>query len=102
MEHLGRVEEITSDGRLIVRCETVPDIGDTVFDAKMNRIGTIGRVFGPVDGPYASVSPDKSVDSPRMKGKDIFYKKRQQNGKDKRRNRRDRSLPGMWEPPSRT
>ncbi len=87
MEYLGRVEEITNDGRIIVRCETLPDIGDSVFDAKSNRIGAIGRILGPVDGPYASVIPDRNTDSPKMKGKDIFYRKRQQNGKDKRRNR---------------
>ncbi|MBR6203928.1 MAG: hypothetical protein IKQ60_02545 [Candidatus Methanomethylophilaceae archaeon] len=102
LERLGRVEEITNDGRLIVTCEALPDIGDPVFDSDRNRIGTVKRVFGPVDAPYASVAPEKGPGTSDMKGTEIFYKERQQNGKNKRRNRRDRSLPRVRQPPSRT
>ena len=93
IERLGRVEEITSDGRLIVACDSLPDIGDPAFDGGQRRIGTVKRVFGPVDRPYASVTLEGESDASRMKGSDIFYRERQQNGKNKRRNRRDRSLP---------
>ena len=58
MEVLGIVEEITCDGRMIIRCRELPDIGAPVFDNRQTRLGTVGRVFGPVDGPYASVTPE--------------------------------------------
>jgi RNA-binding protein len=102
LERLGRVEEVTNDGRLIVECDELPEIGDPVFDNGRNRIGTVKRVFGPVDKPYASIVPDTAPGTSRMKGIEIFYKERQQNGKNKRRNRRDRGLPRVWKPPSRT
>ncbi|MBQ8373325.1 MAG: hypothetical protein IJX35_03325 [Candidatus Methanomethylophilaceae archaeon] len=89
MDFLGAVEERTCDGRLIVQCNVLPEIGDPVFDRKQNRIGTVGRVFGPVDGPYASVSTDRSTGTNVPKGTELFFKGRTQNGKGKRRNRRD-------------
>lgn len=88
MESLGRVEEITRDGRIIVECNDLPDIGCQVFDRNRQRIGIIRRIFGPVDGPYASVSPDEKTIPEKLRGKELFYERgKQQNGKAKRRNR---------------
>ena len=86
MELLGVVEQITCDGRLIVRCSELPDIGSAVFDRKQKRIGTVGRVFGPVDGPYASVSPEGGT---LGIGSETYFRGKTQNAKGKRRNRRD-------------
>jgi RNA-binding protein len=88
MNFLGTVEEIASDGKIIVRCETTPEIGDTVFDQRQTRIGTVKRVFGPVDGPYASVSPTGTADG-NIRGKKLYHEGEMQNGKGKRRYRRD-------------
>ena len=41
MERLGLIEEVTADGRVIVRCDALPDIGDAVFDRKLKRIGSV-------------------------------------------------------------
>ncbi len=57
LERLGRVEEVTNDGRLIVTCDVLPEIGDGVFDSGLNRIATVNRIFGPIDNPYAPVTP---------------------------------------------
>lgn len=90
MEHLGIVEEVTRDGRLIVRCRTLPNLGDPVFDSGRRRIGVVRRVFGPVDEPYLSVTPENDVNPLKLRGADTFYNKgKEQNGKAKRRNRRD-------------
>ena len=90
MEFLGTVEEVTSDGRLIVLCSSLPDIGDPVFDRRQNRVGTVGRILGPVDSPYASVSVPEKGHTARNTG--LFFKGRNQNGKSKGRNRRNRSM----------
>ena len=37
LERLGRVEEVTNDGRLIVTCDVLPDIGDVVFDSGLSE-----------------------------------------------------------------
>ncbi len=86
MEQLGIVEEITCDGRYIIRCTTVPEIGDLVF-CKDEKLGTISRIFGPVNDPYVSVNPFKGVSA--NKGCMTFFKGRKHDGKGKRRNRRD-------------
>lgn len=90
MESLGIVEEITCDGRLIVRCKSLPNLGEPAFDSKHKRIGVVRRVFGPVEEPYASITPENDVDPMRLRGTETFYNKgKEQNGKTKRRNRRD-------------
>lgn len=88
MESLGKVEEITRDGRIIVGCSTLPDIGCQVFDKNRQLVGIIRKIFGPVDGPYVSISPDKKTVPEKLRGKELFYERgKQQNGKAKRRNR---------------
>ena len=86
MEVLGIVEEVTCDGRMIVRCDELPDIGTPVFDEKQKKLGTVGRVFGPVDGPYASVTPEGG---PARIGTQTYIRGNKQNAKGKRRNRGD-------------
>lgn len=49
----------TAGGVLVVRSEdeTVPEIGDTVVDDRLEPVGSIVDIFGPVDRPYLAVSP---------------------------------------------
>ena len=86
MNFLGVVEEITSDGKMVVTCETAPEIGDSVFDAKKKHIGSVKRIFGPVDKPYVSVmATDKSVLTD-ISGKKVYFEGATRYGKNKRRN----------------
>lgn len=86
MDFLGIVEEITTEGRIIVRGVTAPEPGDFVFDPKQKRIGTVKRVFGPVDSPYVSVVPaDRSILT-NISGKKTYFEGATRNGKNKRRN----------------
>ncbi len=82
MEILGPVEEITCDGRMIVYCRNLPDVGSPVFDKGQTRIGTVGRVFGPVDGPYASVTPEGGL---ARIGTETYFRGNRQHAKGKRR-----------------
>lgn len=85
---LGTVDEITCDGKAVVRTSDLPDLGGAVFDSKGRKVGSVKRVFGPVDGPYASVLLDEGVRTEGLKGTNL-YVRGTQNGKSKRRNRRD-------------
>lgn len=89
MEILGVVDEITAEGRAVVRARDVPDIGTPVFDQKERKIGIVKRIFGPVDEPYVSISVDAAANPSGLKDKTLYYTKGSQNGKGKRRNRRD-------------
>jgi rRNA processing protein Gar1 len=98
MDFLGKVKEVTADGRLIVQCPDTPEIGEPVFDADQNKVGIIKRVFGPVSGPYASIEP-KAVATDKMKGTYLYTRGGNKRGKDKGRCRRNRSMPRVRKPP---
>lgn len=86
MDFLGVAEEITSDGKIVVRGVTAPEVGDPVFDPKQKRIGSVKRIFGPVDSPYVSVVPvDKSVLT-NISGKKVYFEGATRHGKNKGRN----------------
>lgn len=57
MRRLGEVLHVSRSRNIIVNVEQVPKIGATVVDEKLERIGEIIDVFGPVSSPYASIKP---------------------------------------------
>ena len=90
MEFLGIVNETTDNGTVVVIGKgDIPDIGNHVFDSKKNKIGTVKRVFGPVEEPFITVAVDDAAALKGLRGKELYITRRTQNGKDKRRNRRD-------------
>ena len=91
MDFLGKVKEVTPDGRLIVQCSDLPEIGDVAFDERQNKIGVVKRVFGPVSGPYASVETKITV-TENILGTDLYTRGGNKNGKNKGRSRRNRSM----------
>ena len=86
MELLGIVEGITSDGHALVRCVSAPELGSAVFDKDRNRIGSVKRVLGPVDGPYASVSGDGVSGS--LKGAKVYSGQGGNNGRNRGKGRK--------------
>jgi len=87
MECLGTVETVTREGRFVVKAVPTPSVGDAVFDPKGNKIGSVRRIFGPVDGPYITVSCDDPSALDNITGKKVFFKGEVRNAKGKRRNR---------------
>ena len=41
MDYLGSVQEVTTEGKLIVKCTDLPEIGEVVYDAEKNKIGVV-------------------------------------------------------------
>jgi len=90
MEFLGMVDETADNGiAVVIGAGNDPDIGNHVFDSKKNKIGTVKRIFGPVNEPFITVAVDDAAILKGLKGKELYVTRRTQNGKDKRRNRRD-------------
>lgn len=90
MEFLGIVHEVSDSGiAVVIGSGDIPDIGNHVFDSGKDRIGTVKRIFGPVERPFIAVAVDNTASLARIKGKELYITRRAQNGKDKRRNRRD-------------
>jgi RNA-binding protein len=90
MEFLGIVDGTADKGIVIVMgTENIPDVGNSVYDSDKNRVGTVKRVFGPVKEPFVTVVVDDAAVLKGLKDKRLYIQRRTQNGKDKRRNRRD-------------
>jgi RNA-binding protein len=72
MRLLGEVQEVSFDGKLIVRGAFAPQPRETVVDNRRRPIGRVVRVFGPVAAPYISVevTGDKSLLS--AMGKQVY------------------------------
>ena len=86
MELLGIVEGITSEGHALVKCVSAPELGSAVFDKNRNRIGSVKRVLGPVDGPYASVSGEGVSGS--LKGTKVYSGQGGNNGRNRGKGRK--------------
>jgi len=85
MDVLGIVEDVSHEGLIIVRSDGAPEHGNAVYDAKQKRIGTVKRVFGPVDRPYVSVTPVDRTILTNISGKKVYFERGAQYGKNKRR-----------------
>jgi RNA-binding protein len=86
MDILGVVEDVSGEGLIIVRGDVTPEHGNIVYDFKQNKIGTVKRIFGPVDRPYISVTPADKTILKNISGKKVYFEKGAQYGKNKRRN----------------
>ena len=85
MDCLGCVETVSGEGRFVVKAVTAPDMNDVVFDSEGKRMGTVKRIFGPVEGPYVTINADKDVSLADLVGKKIYRKGEIKNAKGKRK-----------------
>ncbi|MDR3074559.1 MAG: hypothetical protein LBU30_00800 [Candidatus Methanoplasma sp.] len=90
MEFLGVADGTTNNGTMVViGTDNIPGMGDPVFDSREHKIGTVKRIFGPVGEPFITVAVCDTSMLEGIGGMKLYTKRRTQNGKDKRRNRRD-------------
>jgi len=85
MKFLGEVQEVTFDGRLIVRGVFAPQPRDTVMDNRKKPIGRVVRVFGPVAGPYISVEVSGGQSMLSAVGKQVYIEGVEDRGKGSKR-----------------
>lgn len=86
MKLLGIVQDVSHDGRLIVKARFAPRNGETVRDNLKVKIGRVARVFGPVRAPYVAIRPEKDMKTLAILGKEAYVLGEGDRGKDKRRN----------------
>ncbi|MGB9965829.1 H/ACA ribonucleoprotein complex subunit GAR1 [Halobacterium sp. CBA1126] len=75
MERAGDVVR-TAQNVAVVRCEggDHPDIGAVVVDQNLDEVGRVVDVFGPVERPYLSVTPDEGVHLPALVGQTLYVR----------------------------
>jgi len=71
LQRIGSVLHVCSTKNMILKAENIPHIGDAVVDEKLNNVGTVFDVFGPVSSPYVAVRP--SVEEPSFFVGHILY-----------------------------
>lgn len=54
--------------------ETHPEIGEAVVDERLQEMGRIVDVFGPVERPYLAVSPADELDPDRLLGTVLYVR----------------------------
>ncbi len=85
VEYLGIIETVSGEGRFVVKAESTPNVNDQVFNERGSTIGIVKRIFGPVDGPYVTVSSQNGAVPGDLIGKKVFFRGENKHGKDKRR-----------------
>jgi RNA-binding protein len=83
---LGVVQDISHDGKLIVKARFAPRIREVVRDNLKSEVGRVSKVFGPVRAPYVAIEPRKELKTLAVLGKEVYVQQERENGKGKRRN----------------
>ena len=84
MESLGCVETVSGEGRFVVKAVTVPEMNETVYTRDGKKLGTVKRIFGPVEGPYVTVASIDG-DAGDITGIEVYRKGEIKNAKRKRK-----------------
>jgi len=86
---LGVVQDISHDGRLIVKARFTPELKEIVRDNVNSEIGRVAKVFGPVRSPYVAIVPRNEHKTLAVLGKEVYVQGEKEHGKGKRRGRTD-------------
>jgi RNA-binding protein len=92
MKFLGNVQEVSFDGKLIVRGSFAPQPRSMVVDNRQKPVGKVSRVFGPVSSPYVAVEPIGGSSLLSAIGKQLYVEEVDTYAKTKGRDRRDRKM----------
>jgi len=87
MKFLGEVQEVTHEGKLIVKGVFAPHARDRIFDGRKRPIGLVVRVFGPVREPYVSVQVSSEQSLLSAVGKQVYVEEGEHGKGGKRRDR---------------
>ncbi|HEX9907572.1 MAG TPA: hypothetical protein VGB78_03785 [Thermoplasmata archaeon] len=82
---LGVVQDISHDGRLIVKARFAPIPREVVRDNVKGEIGKVAKVFGPVRTPYVAIEPRHGLRTLAVLGKEVYVQEEREHGKGKRR-----------------
>ncbi len=72
MKHIGKVQNISPKGRLIIRVDKPPNMGAPIYSKDGGVIGTIHDIFGPEKRPYISVDLKDKARANNLYDKDVY------------------------------
>jgi snoRNP protein GAR1 len=62
----------TASGLVIVQTEGTPRIGAEAVDESLDTVGRVVDVFGPVESPYAAVTPAGTTTVSQVVGQTLY------------------------------
>jgi len=83
---LGVVQDISHEGKLIVKARFAPKMKEIVRDNLRAEIGRVSKVFGPTRSPYVAIEPRKELRTLAVLGKEVYVQEEREHGKGKRGN----------------
>ena len=79
LQRLGKALNVTPSQNVVVKIDKTPQIGATVVDEKLNVVGKVFDIIGPVSAPYAVVKP--TVKEPaKLTNKQLYLLLSKKNG----------------------
>jgi len=79
LQRLGKALNVTPSQNVVVKIDKTPQIGATVIDEKLNVVGKVFDIIGPVSAPYAVVKP--AVKEPaKLTNKQLYLLLSKRNG----------------------
>ena len=72
MKHIGKVQNISPYGRLLIRVDKPPEIGAPVSAKDEGVIGFVKDIFGPEKRPYISIEVKDKSKALSYLEKDLF------------------------------
>ena len=86
MRLLGVIQDISHDGKLIVKARFAPNAREIVRDNLKGEVGRVTKVFGPVRSPYVAIEPRRELKTLAVLGKEVYVQEERNHGKGKRGN----------------
>ena len=72
MRLLGVVQDISHDGKLVVKARFAPKMREIVKDNLKTEIGRVVKVFGPVRSPYVTIEPRRELKTLAVLGREVY------------------------------
>jgi len=72
MKYVGKVQNISPYGRLIIRVDKTPEIGTPVYTKDKKLIGSVRDIFGPEKRPYIAIEVKDKSKAMSYLNKDIY------------------------------
>jgi len=92
---LGRVKNVSHEGKLIVKADFAPAENALVVDGRKRKIGKVIKIFGPVRAPYVAIRPMRGQRALTIIGQELYIPPEGEHGKAKRRDGADRKMSRM-------
>ena len=74
MKCVGKVSHLNSQNMAIVNTHDKVAKNTKIYDSEKRNIGRVVNIFGPVNGPYLAIAPNKGIRITKIVGREVYQK----------------------------